>query len=289
TVVPLPPATETPLPMPTVPPPIDTPAPPELVPGSPGAAAGADVSEPATAGAGTGSGVGAPPSSIGGTVPAGACRVIRDTEEIILMPIWDAPTPVHEAWAQYALPWVVAEVTEHNTEHRFHRLKAVEGPEGVPLDYDFVVSYERSPLPLEIGRTYRFTTQRDLPGAVPVGRGLRVEDDAGMVFLYVAARETEQAHERILGGDRGGLAVRQVGSPCAEMIIDECGYELRSAPAEFTLGSATLSLMGGITGTLQSEPPYQVDLMTSHLRRWVGDLPCPDPTDWVLSYRLERE
>lgn len=46
--------------------------------------------------------------------------------------------------------------------------------------------------------------------------------------------------------------------------------------------------MAGSTGALATDPPYTVTVTASHYRRWVGSAPCPDPTDWVLAYRITR-
>ena len=37
-----------------------------------------------------------------------------------------------------------------------------------------------------------------------------------------------------------------------------------------------------------TDPPFKVVLQSSHYRRWLADVPCADPTDWVLAYRIAR-
>ncbi len=225
----------------------------------------------------SGTAVSIPPVSI-------RCEIPRTADSFTLMPAADAPEEARTAWADQTAPALTAEVREHDAEARTYTLRAVEPA----ADDGFVLSYAGEPLPIEPGKTYRFTVHQDPAGGPPSGSGLKVEDEAGLVFLGVAARETEGADLRVLGGDRGGLAVRQLPTTCTQTETNACGYELRAAPIEVRRGDQALTLSAGETGRLATDPPYLVQVLTSHYRRWLGDIPCADPTDWVLGYRIAR-
>ena len=67
-----------------------------------------------------------------------------------------------------------------------------------------------------------------------------------------------------------------------------CGYEHRAAPLEVARGDLWLMLAAGESGAFAVDPPYIVSVATSHLRVPIGAVACPDPTDWVQSYRIVR-
>ena len=216
--------------------------------------------------------------------PAPGCQIPSQPETWSLAPAADAPADARTAWGQTVTPSLRAEVVEQNADTRTYTLRAVE-PETA---YRFTLTYSGPPLPLQTGQTYRFTTQVDRAGEAPAGAALKVTDDGGLVFLGVSARESDGAAARLLGGDRGGLAVSQLATRCLYAPVNACGYQLRAAPVEIRRGTDAVTVNAGESGKLPGDPAYKVTVLTSHYRLWMGDLACPNPADWVLSVRVER-
>lgn len=225
-----------------------------------------------------------PPGGAATALPAAACTIPKIADSYALAPAPDAPESARVDWAAQAAPALTAEVLGYDAEARQYALRAVDPA----ADHGFVLSHSGDRLPIETGKTYRFTVHQDLPGTPPAGHGLKIEDDAGLLFLGISLREADGAARRVLGGDRGGLAIGQPPTLCTVTETSPCGYELRAAPLEVAQGDRVLSLNPGETGVLATDPPYEVVLQTSHYRRWLGDVPCADPTDWVLAYRIAR-
>jgi hypothetical protein len=197
----------------------------------------------------------------------------------------DAPAEARESWDASADHAFSGEVTESDPAGRSYRLQAVDPALGAEI----LVQCAGQPLPIEAGHRYQFTLWEDPPGATPSGRALRVSDDTGLLVLIVNVRETDGASMRILGGDRAGYAVRQLPSLCREGPVNSCGYELRAAPLEVARGDAFLTLDAGQSGAMAFDPPYVVTVATSHYRLPIEAVSCKDPTDWVQSYRIQRQ
>ena len=230
-----------------------------------------------------------PDPTLSAAVGAATCDIPRIGATYSLVPASDAPEAARSDWAAQPAPALRAAVVEHNADARFYQLKAMEPP----ADFAYRLTYDGGELPIETGRTYRFMVHQDLPGSPPAGSALRIDEDrddgAGPpLFLGVSTRETDGADRRLLGGDRAGFVVRQLPTLCAQTALHPCGFELRAGPVEVARGTAKMVLSAGEAGTLDTDPPYQVRVFASHYRRWLGDVPCADRTDWVLAYRVER-
>jgi hypothetical protein len=156
-----------------------------------------------------------------------------------------------------------------------------------PLGFGLRIRREGPLPPLSEGSDYNFAFY-PAEGSDDVGRALRIDDEQGPLLLAVSHRETEGAGARIWGGDRAGFSIRQIPTLCRYVEMDDCGYELRAAPVEIKRGEASITLSPGTQGRLESDPPYDVFIVTSHARLWRGSLPCQDESDWVLSYRIQR-
>lgn len=217
-------------------------------------------------------------------VPLEACPIVKSADVYALAPAPEAPEDVRVAWSGQTTVALDAEVVEHNAELGIYKLAAREPA----ADHPFLLLHTGGTLPIEIGKRYRFTAHNDVAGQPPAGAGLRIDDEAGPVFLGISTRETDGADRRLMGGDRAGFAIRQTETLCLPGAVDPCGYELRAAPVEVRHGDAAVTLMAGATGALAADPPYVVAVTASHYRRWIGSAPCPDPTDWVLAYRITR-
>jgi hypothetical protein len=221
-----------------------------------------------------------------------SCAVPRTPEQLALAPAPDT-SPDAAAWLLPDTVVFSAEVVGHDTEARTYRLRPSD-PAGVS---DAVLSYSGSPLPLDAGRTYRFTWRRG-PGeaGAPTSTSLTAEDDAGVVFLGASVKAhaggTDPATaDTLLSGAAGGLGVRQMPTLCQTAEVDACGYELRAAPIEVTQGDRRVVVDAGQTGVLDGDPPYRATVFTSHLRRWVSAVPgtgCANVADWTQSWRVER-
>lgn len=179
---------------------------------------------------------------------------------------------------------------------------ARELPAGLPLD----LVYRGPALPMATGRRYLLAYGSDQAAGGADGEALLVADEQGFVLLGLSLREGEGAERRLLAGLRGGFEIEQLPTECRHVTSDGCGFELRAAPVAVSVargpgGSAlpatqaagtsapSLRLNAGDTASLSLERNYTVRLATSHLRLWRGDQPCPDPADWRLSIRIERE
>lgn len=217
-------------------------------------------------------------------MPLEACPIVKSADVYALAPAPEALEEARVAWSAQTTVTLDAEVVEHNAELGIYKLAAREPA----ADHPFLLLHTGGDLPIEIGKRYRFTAHNDIAGQPPAGAALRIDDEAGPLFLGISARETDGADRRLLGGDRAGFAIRQAATLCLPGAIDPCGYELRSAPVEVRRGEQGIALMAGSTGALATDPPYTVTVTASHYRRWVGSAPCPDPTDWVLAYRITR-
>lgn len=195
-----------------------------------------------------------------------------------------ASDEARQAWAETAEHAFSGEVVGHDPVAKAYRLRPVDPP----ADYEVDVAYSLEPWPVEVGRTYRFTLWSDPAGAVPSGRAVRIDDDDGFLFLNVSVRETDGAGQRVLGGDRAGFAVRQLPTLCRQGPMGPCGHQRRAAPMEIARGDLWLTLSAGESGAFALDPPYVVTVHTSHHRFPLAAVPCPDPTDWVQSYRIAR-
>ncbi len=218
------------------------------------------------------------------TRPSAGCEIPRQPETWQLAPAPDAPAETQGAWLTQAQSSLVAEVVEHDSDGRTYVLQPLETQD--PIRYH--LTYSGEPLPLDPDQRYRLTYWQDVPGQPPFGVGLRIEDDDGLAFLGVSLRETEGADARVLDGDRAGFGIIQLPTQCLYTEVTACGVELRGAPVEVSHGAGKVTLGAGATAELPSDPPFQVTVATSHFRRAVADVPCPDRTDWVLSYRIQR-
>jgi hypothetical protein len=225
------------------------------------------------------------PGSAGG--PPGqvlpGCDIPLAHESWVLAP--EAPAA---DWPDAAQHSVTARVVEHLEAERRYVLQPAEPADAPPLR----LSYDGAPLPLSPGASYRFTAWADRPGDPPAGYGLRVDDEAGPVFLGVSLREAADADARVLGGDRAGFTVQQLPTQCGHTLVTACGVELRAAPVAVGGTAGRVTLGSGRSAELPTLPgasPYRITVLASHHRRPVVDTACPDPTDWVLSYRIERQ
>jgi hypothetical protein len=216
--------------------------------------------------------------------PAPGCEIPRDPETWRIAPAPDAPADAQTAWGARDFATFTADVKEHVPAEKRYLLQPVDPAAGYQLD----LGYSGEALPLETGKRYRFTWEADIPGTAPVGTALKVDDDAGLVFLGVSARETDGADLQLLKGDRAGFILHQLPTQCLFTLQTACGVELRAAPLEVTRGDAKATLNAGQSADLAGSPAYHVAVATSHYRRAVGDVACADPTDWVLSYRIAR-
>ncbi len=211
------------------------------------------------------------------------CEIPRAPDVWHVRPVPDAPAAARAEWETQQMPTVSAEVVAYSEEGRTYHLHPVEG-----VGHDLLLTFGRDPLPLEVGKTYRFTVHQDQPDEPPLGSALRIEDEQGLLFLGISARETPGAAERLLGGDRGGYRVRQLPTKCRYAPVDPCGYELRAAPVEFADGDTVLTVIAGTAELVGRDPPFLAVVYNSHYRTWVRDDPCEDPTDYPLSYSLTR-
>jgi len=224
------------------------------------------------------------PGNLSVAEPGCAITLTAPVDTYRLVPDPAAPEAARAAWTGQITHSLEAEVVAHDGDLKTYALRAV----APPADHGFLLAYGGDPLPIEIGRAYRFVDHTDVPGAPPAGTGLRIDDDAGPRFLGVGVRETEGADRRVLAGDRAGFIIRQLPTRCRYVQLDACGYELRAAPVEVARGEGRAVVDAGETATLAGDPPYRARVQRSHYRRWAGDVPCADPTDWVLAYRIER-
>jgi len=180
------------------------------------------------------------------------------------------------------------QVVEHREAERVFALR----PMDPPLPFGLELGYDGEPPPLATGATYSMTHYDDLHLASPAGEGLRIDDERGLLVLGVNLRESQGAATRVLGGERAGWTVETLPAACRFTLLDACGFERRAAPVRFRRPEgAELVLQAPAEGILASAgaPDYRVNLATSHLRLWRGDLPCSDPTDWVQSFRITRQ
>lgn len=230
-----------------------------------------------------GPGLAAPEATYLASAPE--CTVILAAELVTFTLAAEAPEEARSVWAAEARHAFEGEVASSDADRRVHRLRPVDPSS----DHEIELSYGSWPLPLETGRRYRFTLWADAAGSTPSGRAMRVDDDGGLLLLIVNVRETEGAGQRVLGGDRAGFAVRQAPSRCRMGPYDDCGYQLRAAPLEIGHGDAWLTLDAGQSGAFAIDPPYVVSVRSSHVRIPVEAAACTDPTDWVQSYRIERQ
>jgi hypothetical protein len=213
-----------------------------------------------------------------------SCAVPRSADLVTFTLAAGMPDDLRTAWESTPQHQFTGEVVSADEAARVYRLRSTDSP-AVEVD----LAYGAAALPLEVGKRYAFTLWADTPAGPPSGRALRVDDEAGLLALIVSLRETEGAGLRVLGGDRAGHAVRQLATTCREGPIDACGYQLRAAPLEVARGDAWLTLNAGESGALAFDPPYVVQVSTSHHRFPVGDVPCTQPVDWVQSYRIQRQ
>jgi hypothetical protein len=216
--------------------------------------------------------------------PEPGCEIPGLPEIWTVKPAADAPPELQASWGRTVTPTLRAQVIGHDEANRRYQLKALEPA----ADSPFELIYSGQPLPLEVGREYRFRAHVEDPDEDPLGAGLIIEDADGVVFLGISARETRDADAQIFDGDRAGFGVRQLPTRCLYAPLNTCGYRLRAAPLEVKRADQTATLGAGQLGVLRTDPPYKVTVLTSHLRSWVGDVPCANPVDWVLSYRIER-
>ena len=96
----------------------------------------------------------------------------------------------------------------------------------------------------------------------------------------------------MLDGERAGWSIQSLPSSCRYALLDDCGFERRSAPLRFRRPEGReLILSAGQDARLEAAgaPAYRIHLALSHYRLWRGDLPCPDRSDWVQSLRITRE
>jgi len=218
------------------------------------------------------------------SVVSPGCEIPLTPEMWRLAPVPDAPAEALAAWTGRDQVTLTADVLEHDATGRRYVLQPVE-----PADpYRYELTYSGEPLPIDIGKRYRLTYSQDVPDAPASGVGLKVEDDAGPVFLGVSVREAADADSRVLKGDRAGFSVRQLATQCLYTQVTPCGVQLRAAPVEVSHGGSTVALAPGKSADLTGEPAYRITVATSHYHLPVADLPCPDRTDWVLSYRIAR-
>jgi hypothetical protein len=216
--------------------------------------------------------------------PTPGCEIPRRPETWRLAPAPDAPEPERLGWSSFPAHTGTVEVVEHRPAEQLYVLRPIEPP----ASYLLHLSYDGAPLPLAPGQPYRITAWQDGLGMPPSGLALKVEDEAGPVFLGISLREVEGANDRVLPGDRAGFSVQQLPTQCLYTETDTCGVELRAAPVEVGRGGGAVTLGPGKQSVIPGTPAYRVTVLTSHLRRPLAVAPCADPTDWVLSYRIER-
>lgn len=265
--------TDTPVPLPseTSPPP----TPDFIATAIAGATAKAAAANPQSSSAG---------QSAPGSAPTVGCEIPRKPELWRLAPGPDAPVDTQAAWLGEAQHKAQIEVVEHRADQRQYLLKSVDPA----LEWPLLLSYDGAPLPLVPGRRYRLSAWSDRPGDPPAGAGLRIDDEAGPVFLGLSLRETTNADARVLGGDRAGFTIEQQPTQCAYTELTPCGVELRAAPLAVGRDAGRVTLGPGKSAEIPGTPPYRVTVLTSHYARPVADMACPDRTDWVRSLRIER-
>lgn len=220
-------------------------------------------------------------------VPEPGCAIPRGAPSYRLVPAPEAPEALRAEWAAGGDRSLEAELLSHDPGARLYALRAIEPAP----DQAFILVYDGAPLPIETGRRYRFRLHADPPAAEPAGSALRIDDEAGLVFLGVSVRETAGASARIFGGDRAGFELQQLPTRCRYVESDGCGFELRAAPLEIAHPEGGALRANAGEGAELSAPGgrYRVDVLTSHFRRWLSDMPCADPSDWVLAYRIARQ
>jgi hypothetical protein len=223
-----------------------------------------------------------------GAGPAGAatvgCEIPRRPETWRLALAPEAPADAHSAWVRDAQHSATVEVVEHRPDARQYLLKSVDPA----VEWPLLLSYDGAPLPLTAGQRYRLTAWSDRPGDPPAGVGLRIDDDAGPVFLGVSLREATGADARVLGGDRAGFTIEQQPTQCSYTELTPCGVELRAAPLAVGRNAGRVTLGPGKSAEIPGTPLYRVTVLTSHYHRPVAELSCPDRTDWIRSLRIER-
>jgi hypothetical protein len=212
-------------------------------------------------------------------VPEPGCELVVGTETWSLAPADDAPAGERAVWLSGDTPVLEAIVVEPAGLGAY-----ILQPLAPAAPYSFTLGYSGDPPPVVAGQSYHFQAHAE----DELGSGLLIEDEDGVLFLGVSLREAEGADAAILGGERFGFAVHQEPTECLYTELDPCGYELRAAPAVVARGQDSVTLDAGAQGLLPGDPPFTVTVHSSHFRRWLGDLPCPDSSDWVLSYRIER-
>lgn len=215
-----------------------------------------------------------------------SCAVRNERRLYAVAPVPDASEEVRADWRESPVTAFSAEVTGHSPENRIYQL-AMRAPERAEA---YFLSYEGEPLPLAEGGVYRFRWLDDREDEDPDGVALLVEDEEGLVFLGLNARETEGAEARIFGGDRGGLVIDRMPSACRQTVVDACGVELRAAPLRFRdpESGAELLLGPGQGGRLEGARAYDLEVFAHHYRQPASAPPCEEAEDWVVSYRVAR-
>lgn len=128
-------------------------------------------------------------------MPLEACPIVKSADVYALAPAPEALEEARVAWSAQTTVTLDAEVVEHNAELGIYKLAAREPA----ADHPFLLLHTGGDLPIEIGKRYRFTAHNDIAGQPPAGAALRIDDEAGPLFLGISARETDGADRRLLG------------------------------------------------------------------------------------------
>ncbi len=232
-----------------------------------------------------------PPVAVHTAVPLAGCDVPRQPPALAVALADGAPTAVAAWWAgDPRLPRAFdAEVLASDDGGRSVRLRGTHDGAAFEATVRGDVA-----LPLAPGMRVRLVWHDERPVLPPRGDGagyaLFVADDRGPVALVVAAATAPAAAARLLAGERAGLTIEPLRSPCRDGVA-ACGVTLHAAPVAFARGGASTTLAPGARGSLAAPDgswTYDIELRTSHAVAPGDGAPCADPTTWRLSYAVVR-
>lgn len=234
----------------------------------------------------------APRVAVNTAVPIAGCAVPRTPPVVGVGLSPDAPESVRTWWSADDLKprTFEGEVVASDDAGKSTRVRSSK--DGATFEATITTDVA---LPLSPGRRVRVTWHDERPamglGGPGRGYGLYVGDDDGLVALIFASGWPLAVGDQLLTGERGGLTIQQLRSPCVVAELD-CGFSLFAAPVQFARGAAALTLGPGESGALTSAdggPAYNVRVATSHVIVSAGAPLCSDWESWLLSYTVIRK